>query len=56
MAKVKMNWGKCTVAVVGVDMNCPLCGTLVKSGERHECEKREPQKKLTRKKRDAVRG
>jgi hypothetical protein len=28
---------KATLTVIGVDMNCPLCGTLVPSGYTHEC-------------------
>ena len=36
--KTNTNYGKCSMFVEGMDMNCPLCKTLVKSGERHECE------------------
>lgn len=37
--KTKVSYGKCHVQVVGIDMNCPMCGVLVKSGETHDCEK-----------------
>lgn len=33
-----INYGKCSMVVVGLDMNCPLCGVLVKSGGSHDCE------------------
>jgi hypothetical protein len=39
---VKVSASHCSLFVQGMDMNCPLCGTLVKSGERHECSKPEP--------------
>jgi len=39
--KVKIA-GSCTLYVYGLDMNCPMCGTLVKSGENHACQKQEP--------------
>lgn len=42
--KTKINYGKCSIVVQGMEMNCPLCGTLVKSGETHECENRQPKK------------
>lgn len=31
--------GKATLTVIGVEMNCPLCGSLVPSGHTHECER-----------------
>lgn len=34
---VQKAFSRCTVFVVGMDMNCPACGVLVHSGERHEC-------------------
>jgi hypothetical protein len=34
--KVKMS-GTCHIFVEGMEMNCPLCGSLVKSGETHDC-------------------
>jgi len=37
--KVKVSYGQCSMYVLGMDMNCPLCGVLVKSGENHKCEK-----------------
>jgi hypothetical protein len=27
----------CRIMVTGIEMACPLCGTLVQSGERHSC-------------------
>jgi len=41
-------YGHCTMIVEGTNMRCPLCNTLVLSGQRHECERKEP-KKLERK-------
>lgn len=29
--------GSCQMFVSGLEMNCPLCNTLVKSGETHSC-------------------
>jgi len=29
----------CLVYVEGMEMTCPLCGTLVRSGERHQCKR-----------------
>ena len=46
--KMKISYGKCSMFVQGLDMNCPLCGALVESGQRHECEKAEPQPKRKR--------
>ena len=34
--KVKVS-GECFVYVEGMSMNCPLCGTIVRSGEQHSC-------------------
>lgn len=31
----------CSIAVVGVEMDCPLCGEHVESGEHHTCTKNE---------------
>jgi hypothetical protein len=44
--RVRMNLvnGSCSVFVQGMEMNCPLCRVLVRSGEHHEC-KRETAKK-----------
>jgi hypothetical protein len=37
--EVKTSAANCFVYVLGVDMNCPLCGVLVRSGEpTHHCE------------------
>lgn len=44
MIKTTVNYGKCSIFVLGMDMNCPLCKTLVLSGESHQCEQHEPKK------------
>lgn len=36
-AKVSVSYAHCSLFVVGVEMNCPMCKALVKSGERHTC-------------------
>jgi hypothetical protein len=48
VAKVKVKRGTCSMFVEGMDMNCPLCGTLVKSGESHTCGTLEPKAKSQR--------
>ena len=45
--KISMS-GSCQMAVIGMDMNCPLCKTLVKSGESHQCEIVPPKKLLAK--------
>lgn len=45
--------GSCSMAVIGLDMNCPLCKTLVRSGEAHQC-KIVPPKALPNKSRKRV--
>jgi hypothetical protein len=35
---------ECYVQVEGMDMRCPLCATLVRSGEQHSCKTEEPPK------------
>jgi hypothetical protein len=37
--KVKVTYSHCSISVIGTQIVCPLCRTLVKSGERHECKK-----------------
>lgn len=32
--------GRCFMFIRGADLNCPLCGSLVHSGEHHECVRR----------------
>lgn len=44
-APIKVKWGTCSMFVHGMDMNCPLCGELVKSGETHKCETPQPKAK-----------
>jgi hypothetical protein len=53
--KVKATVGeaRCFVHVVGTTMACPLCGYIVKSGERHECSR--PQQPLQPSKRPKAR-
>lgn len=48
--KTTVNYAKCSIAVLGFDMKCFMCGTMVPSGTRHECEKREPVKVSRKKK------
>jgi hypothetical protein len=33
----------CKITALGIEMKCPLCGTVVKSGETHECSSPAPQ-------------
>jgi hypothetical protein len=35
--KAKVSYGHCSLYVFGMEMNCPMCGVLVKSGEQHSC-------------------
>lgn len=37
MRTVEIRRGECDVYVEGMDMPCPLCSTLVRSGQRHHC-------------------
>jgi hypothetical protein len=37
--KVNVSYETCSIQVLGIDMNCPLCGELVKSGSIHQCSK-----------------
>lgn len=39
--KKTVNVGTCSISVQGMDFTCPLCLTLVKSGEEHKCEFRD---------------
>lgn len=39
--KTTVSYGKCSLFVLGIEMNCPMCGVLVESGQHHECEKKE---------------
>lgn len=36
--KTKLNVGRCHIEVQGMNFRCPLCGTLVQSGQTHDCE------------------
>lgn len=52
-----VTYGECSIFVQGIEMNCPLCGVLVKSGTHHPCTKPEisgdEAKKLPRKRKGA---
>jgi hypothetical protein len=37
--RVPVQFEHCSIAVVGVDMRCPLCGSAVPAGTHHECER-----------------
>lgn len=39
--KTKLSYAVCSITVQGLDMNCPLCGVLVESGNSHQCSKPE---------------
>jgi hypothetical protein len=39
--KTKVSYANCSIFVVGMDMDCPLCGALVRSGEHHNCSGRQ---------------
>jgi hypothetical protein len=41
---VEIRYGQCEVYVEGADMRCPLCGTLVRSGQNHSCKVIDPAK------------
>jgi hypothetical protein len=32
-----LTYSRCIVYVRGLEMNCPMCGAVVKSGIRHKC-------------------
>jgi hypothetical protein len=46
--KITASYGHCTLFVQGLDMNCPLCKVLVRSGEHHECQGDDAPKKRPR--------
>jgi len=35
--KSNISYGMCSIKVSGMDMTCPFCLTLVKSGQHHQC-------------------
>jgi hypothetical protein len=41
---ITMSYAKCSIFVSGLDMKCPLCQAIVRSGESHECQR--PQKPI----------
>jgi len=43
--KYSISVGKCSISVQGVDMQCPLCKVMVRSGQAHECEQGKPARK-----------
>lgn len=57
MTKVSVSYANCSLFVVGLDMNCPLCKVLVKSGDHHACTKPEIEpSKIRKPKRRALAG
>lgn len=40
--KIAITVGKCHMFVLGMDLVCPLCKVLVRSGTQHECQIQEP--------------
>lgn len=36
---VKVTYDSCFISVQGMDFRCPLCLTVVKSGQRHMCKR-----------------
>jgi len=36
---VKLKYESCSIYCEGMEFQCPLCRTIVRSGERHECKK-----------------
>ncbi len=40
--KKQINYAECSMFVLGLDMDCPLCGVKVESGQKHRCESPEP--------------
>jgi hypothetical protein len=51
MRDVTISYGKCAVWVEGMEMKCPLCGTLVRSGENHACKVEQPARRQPRRQR-----
>ena len=47
--KTKISYALCSIFVEGLEMKCPLCGVLVKSGVSHECSKPEKHSRRARK-------
>lgn len=45
--EIEQEWdeGGCEMFLLGLDLNCPNCGVLVKSGEHHSCKQAKPKKK-----------
>jgi hypothetical protein len=39
--KATLSYAMCSIVVQGIEMRCPLCGVLVKSGTSHACSKPE---------------
>lgn len=42
--KMSVSYGSCYISVIGMEMTCPFCKVVVKSGESHECSPVEPKK------------
>lgn len=41
MKTTVISYSKCSIKVFGYEMDCPLCGAHVASGDTHECTKQE---------------
>lgn len=37
MAKISISTAKCSMFVLGMEMRCPVCKAVVKSGQKHTC-------------------
>lgn len=48
MANIKVSYGKCHIQVSGMDLECPFCKVLVKSGTSHECRPMSIEQKIAR--------
>lgn len=46
--KTKITYNVCTISVVGMEITCPFCKTLVKSGQTHHCEGNKPKTRKAR--------
>jgi hypothetical protein len=45
---VKVSYELCSIKVRGMEIRCPLCHTVVRSGQSHRCERKKPKGKETR--------
>ncbi len=35
--KIRVSVGRCSIKVIGTEIQCPFCRTVVRSGQSHEC-------------------